>query len=181
MLSCKSVKTTKNEAFIKLGSTKFEPTWDQMYTRDLTHYTFAISYWKEYLSAEYVSHFPLELKEKNAHSFFFNPAIMQGGSHIELKIQFEKRNEAEDFFYEHSKNFKVEKQYHDSLKYGWYCLNDFFITDTAYQFKEIDLIRLINPTWCLGKGDRELGGITSSIYLDKKKKLVFCVATDGRL
>ena len=176
-----SRKIDYNDTYIRVDSLEFIPSWEMPFTKSLDHYKYALSYWHKYLGSEYVSHFPTQLEKCNNYSFYFIPGIMQLGSRIELKIQFSSKKDAMKFFETSSKNYSVERINHDSLYYSYYCIEDSFASDTSFQFNNIDLIRLIHPTWCASQGEKKLGGITSSIYLDRHKNIIFCTATDGRL
>ena len=180
-VSCKDSIPKKEikESYIELDSTEFVPSWEKPYTQDLKYYSYAISYWKDPFSENYVGHFPTQLNSLNKYDFFFTPRILQGGSRIEFKIEFQTINEATSFFEQYSNDFEIEET-GNTIKHSMYCYDKRFATDSTFTIIDMERIRLLHPIWCGGKGDRKLGGILSSIYINKEKKTVFCAVTDRR-
>ena len=179
LVSCKTkgLNNISKPTIQKQNSEKFIPTLEKPFTTELVDYYDALSYWKKRLP-QYVDHFPNELDKKNEYKMFFTPGMMQGGSVFELMIKFSDKQDAVDYFEKKSKNYKVEEVDIMKLKSSMYCFDEGFATNKNYQIKNIDVTRMIYPTWCSSQGDRKLGGIRSTIYIDKKKGLVFCVVID---
>jgi len=155
----------------------FNPTLDKPYTQDLKHYNDALSRWKKN-SSEYVEHFPKKLDSNITYKLFYFPGLLQAGSYFELMIKFPDQQSALMYFYENSKNYKVEKNDIKVLKSSMYCYNESFTTNPKFKLENIDIIRMIHPIWCASQGDRKIGGIRSEMYIDKSKKIIFCVAAD---
>jgi len=153
-------------------------TWEKPYTSDIRYYQVSLNKWKD-TYPHYVSHFPDKLSKSNTYDFFYMPRIMQAGSIIELKITFPSKIEALNFFKEESNGCDVEFTSYQKARYSMYCMSNSFYSDSLYDTSSVDKVRLLNPTWCAGQGDRKLGGISSSIYLDSKNNTVFCLAIDN--
>ncbi len=159
---------------------EFRFSYEKPFTRNLMHYNKALEYWQKPTYKEFSSHFPNTLQESAEHNFFFFPGQMQAGSRIELSIQFNSPAKALDYFETASKNYQQE--FKDSEKYflSSFCVEDQFACDSTLELKNFNLIRLLKPTYCVGQGDRKLGGIRSTIFLNKDQNMVICVAQDGR-
>ena len=158
---------------------KFEPKGFDFTTYDLKYYKGALQYWEKF-NKDYVKHFPQDLDFKNnKYEFLYNPRFLQGGSNLYLKIQFPDSTSANSF-YSRIKKSEIDFNTIKELDKKWYCYPNKLHFKSGYSINDSSQVRLFYPTWCLGKGDRKLGGITTGITYNKEKNIVVCWAKDAR-
>ena len=148
-------------------------------SNNLNCYKTAIDYWNN-LNHNYIKHFPKELDTLNLnYEIQFSPHVGQNGSKLYLKIQFKNKRKAKQF-YEKIKDSEANFASLDEIKKSWHCYPNKLKFKSGYKLSKSTSFKLIYPTWCVGQGDRKIGGITSGIALDKKAKTVLCWANDAR-
>lgn len=180
----------------------FYPTLDKPYTNDTKHYRVTVqSLHKDKFWQNEVIQFPPSLNSKNENSFVYLAGMMQGGMRMALHIDFPTQQKAELFFQKYSRgyvaefNFESREQpgYLDSIsnsdgtymyvsvaqdRFSSYCRPEIF--DSL--FREYSTVRFIDTATCWSQAEEKyLGGITSCIAIDHRKKKVYCYTSDDRL
>lgn len=180
----------------------FYPTLDKPYTNNTKHYRAIVqSMYQDEFWKSRVMQFPPSLNSKNTNSFFYLAGVMQGGMGMVLNIDFLTQQKAEYFFQKYSRcyvaefNFESRAQlvYLDSVSNGDgtsmyiyagqdrfrdYCVPEIF--DSLFQ--EYSTVRFIDTATCWSHAEEKyLGGITSCIAIDHRKKRVYCYISDDRL
>lgn len=173
-----ALKRAVRENFI--DSEELECSMDDLFTNDTKRYQEGREWWQQPFYGNAINHFPVQLEENKEYEFQYNPPILQGGAAIALKIPFETSDNAKDFFSAIDLDttgveFENRKAYDDS----WYCNPIEFGFESLYQLPLNSSIKLIKPIWCIGQGDRELGGILAGVAWDKDNNTVVCWAIDS--
>lgn len=157
----------QNEIEVFNDKIEFYPSFEKPYTHDLKYYNHAISVWKNNFDKKYISQFPEKLSNKIEYDFFYIPALMQGKSKIELKMLFDKEEEALNYFINNSKGYKFDFSDLDEYRNTLFCFPNFNFKSEE-QLKKEFRTRLLHLAKCSGKSADELGGIVTGISLNQK-------------
>lgn len=144
-------------------------------SQNLDDYMEALLNWRRATYGLHTTHFPSALTGPETYELFYSRHVLQAHSTFCLKIEFSTFGGAAKYFHQKS-DYNFEQEFTTTSAYtnSNYCTSTSFGFVSMYELPENCTIRLLNAALCVGQGDVKLGGIESSIALDRESKSVIC-------